>query len=627
MGSESSRLIVRPDSSALTVWSLVVHVALAWVCIIVPLECAWDDHFRPRAAWAAANIAFDIVFIVDVFIASRTAFFFDGMLIDEPTQVLRHYLRTRFALDAVVSAPFGWFIAADTLDGQYTYHSGTPALVRALRLLRLLRVVPRLLRNDTLGGGGGGGGLRALLVSRMNPSAARALQLVALLVLACHWTGCLWWLVGTLECSVFGRELDPPPCDDGWGPDAALQLMPLTHKYAHAFVWGASLMTGLVPFDVVPVTTAQAWFTSICLFGGLLISIVTIASATATLTQLDQRTHASHARLEAVKRFLRDRLDDNDVARQIIDYYSYRLSSTVHSIEEVGSELRELPANLRLRLTLGLHGDLISNCVYFHALSTAASVALLEKLKPEVHLPGEIILREGHRMDRMYVIRRGVVRCWVRYGEPKQQLLATLVSNDFFCERSLVAEESSIIANATVQCVSYCDLLSLSRADARAVLERFPEAYQSPEMEEDVLESGVIRSATDFAVAPETDDTATVAEAAAAGAVADAAVRDERQGQRALAKLRQNTKPRTAESVDPAGPKGDERGISLWARQAWRRLLRQPASEPMPSSGNRSRPRLDLELAIQQVCASNTRASSSSPRRSRTLHGAYINLI
>ena len=51
-------------------------------------------------------------------------------------------------------------------------------------------------------------------------------------------------------------------CDDGWGPNAELQRSgSLSVKYAHSLLWGVSLMTGFVPFDVEPVTMPQAFAT------------------------------------------------------------------------------------------------------------------------------------------------------------------------------------------------------------------------------------------------------------------------------------------------------------------------------------------------------------------------------
>ena len=60
-------------------------------------------------------------------------------------------------------------------------------------------------------------------------------------------------------------------------------------------------------------------------------------------------------------------------------------------------------------------------------------------------------------------VNRGVVAVWKNYGKPRARQLATLSNSDFFGEASLMAEDSQPTANATVQCMSYCDMLALSQ--------------------------------------------------------------------------------------------------------------------------------------------------------------------
>ena len=258
LGQRRAEVLV-PHSTPHELWRLLVMLGVAFVAVVVPLEIAFDDHFHPKLPWAVANVGFDVLFLVDVYVAMRTGYYLDGMVVLEPAAVRSHYLHTRFALDLFVAAPFAWFVGGDTFDGDSDYHSGTPAIVRVLRLLRLGRVVPKLIRNDLAKIRPSTSWLHSHvslpLERRFGHAAGRVAQLSALLLIACHWSGCLWWLVGTTGCNIF--DDDPAACDDGWGPSSELQAAGLRDKYAVAFLWGASLMTCLVPFDVEPTTTGQ----------------------------------------------------------------------------------------------------------------------------------------------------------------------------------------------------------------------------------------------------------------------------------------------------------------------------------------------------------------------------------
>ena len=258
LGQRRAEVLV-PHSTPHELWRLLVMLGVAFVAVVVPLEIAFDDHFHPKLPWAVANVGFDVLFLVEVYIAMRTGYYLDGMVVLEPAAVRSHYLHTRFALDLFVAAPFAWFVGGDTFDEDSDYHSGTPAIVRVLRLLRLGRVVPKLIRNDLAKIRPSTSWLHSHvslpLERRFGHAAGRVAQLSALLLIACHWSGCLWWLVGTTGCNIF--DDDPAACDDGWGPSSELQAAGLRDKYAVAFLWGASLMTCLVPFDVEPTTTGQ----------------------------------------------------------------------------------------------------------------------------------------------------------------------------------------------------------------------------------------------------------------------------------------------------------------------------------------------------------------------------------
>lgn len=199
-------------------------------------------------------------------------------------------------------------------DGPYdTYHNAPYTLLRSLRLLRLLRVVPSLVRNDAQLVQRSTPRMLATLL-RFNPSVLRLAQLTACLLCSCHWLGCMWWFVGTLECNVYHDPDEVSICEeDGWGPTAELQrvgtdMRGFLEKYNTAFLWGASVMTGFVPFDIEPETPAEVLATTLSLFCGLVMNIITIASAVSVLQSLDHKWGQINERLSNVNAVALDAL-------------------------------------------------------------------------------------------------------------------------------------------------------------------------------------------------------------------------------------------------------------------------------------------------------------------------------
>ena len=127
---------------------------------------------------------------------------------------------------------------------------------RMLPMLRGLRLMIPLLRSAGQHGESNSAQSSPGVLG-FNPGVARVLKLMLVFVCTCHWIGCVWWAVGELEqdglmASVAVNQTASrfdPDSRDIWGPSPWLRETqhPAT-QYAHALLWGASLMTGFVPF-------------------------------------------------------------------------------------------------------------------------------------------------------------------------------------------------------------------------------------------------------------------------------------------------------------------------------------------------------------------------------------------
>jgi len=157
------------------------------------------------------------------------------------------------------------------------------------------------------------------------------------------------------------------------------------------------------------------------------------------------------------------------LSSKIVDFFAYKLNSSATSLQDV--DLSELPIDLAMHLTLELHKTLLRKCFIFTVLPPRFLVPLLRQLRPMVAVPGELIVREGHRNEKLFFIHQGMVQVMVGFDDPdenKRKTLAKLSDNDFFGEASLIQDnteggESKGVANATIMCISYCEFLTLSK--------------------------------------------------------------------------------------------------------------------------------------------------------------------
>eukprot|EP00966_Prymnesium_polylepis_P185780 4306634-Prymnesium_polylepis.1 len=81
-----------------------------------------------------------------------------------------------------------------------------------------------------------------------NPGLLRVSRLVMVLFIFVHLTGCLWWYIGVVH------EGLPP---NGWNAEEWLRHDTFWSKYSHAFFWALMQLTGLIMFDVEPITPLE----------------------------------------------------------------------------------------------------------------------------------------------------------------------------------------------------------------------------------------------------------------------------------------------------------------------------------------------------------------------------------
>ena len=471
--------MLRPGSGAQRTWGALRLLLLLYIAVVAPLQAAFAESLfqRHAAAWAYTNVVVDGLFLLDVLVPFRVAVWKDGRLVRDSAWIAKRYVHSTLLANLIVACPYSWCVRpagtsaagmGHTLSGHF-YAPTDDLAVELVRLLRLLRPTLELVRGMTgderAGGGGGGGGaaqLRSLRTAffRFNPGVWRVLQLLLLLFCSSHWLGCIWWLSCTTE-----RQWGLEP--NSWHPPPeAFNSTDISLQYAHSFLFGLSIISNLMPYDVRPITPLQVGLTTLATLYGLFISVVIISSATAALHALDAKRELGRQRLEKLTAYLSLKSVPEALTGKIVEFFEFEMTST-RSIGRL-SELEELPYSLRMQLDIELHKGLITMCPIFQQLPEQAILSLLRKLRPEVYPPATLLIQEGMRNSRLYFISEGVVEVWRAFDVVQQKrLLATLRKNNFFGEFSLM---NGGRANATVATVSFCDLLILTSEDFDDVL-------------------------------------------------------------------------------------------------------------------------------------------------------------
>jgi len=387
----------------------------------------------------------------------------EGRLVKDDWLVAKAYLTSSsFFMDVLGSFPLNIVLMIVTPDNPYgnidvaATDDAAGSAARANRLLRLLRLtkLAKLARMAKL---------RKYLASFeefINPGVLAATSLSAAALLCCHWFGCLWWLVSDLEIA----EPDLmhhwyAGVENTWHPPVWLKNEEnLGAKYAFSFFWGAGMVTSTIPFDILPLTPFESIATTFMMFVGLLLNAYVISSLTSALASMNSQKELSRKELGTVKTFLVMKGVPTDLRSRILEYFEYRLTSSQGLAKSINME--EMPANLHLQLLIAMCKTLAAKCPLFRDLSEPCVVTLMSRLKPCVFVPGQVIVFEGHALENVYFINRGLVELRVN----------TLIvgtrrdSDNFGVDDFLTAYRSKEVplVMATARGLSYCDVYSLS---------------------------------------------------------------------------------------------------------------------------------------------------------------------
>jgi CRP-like cAMP-binding protein len=193
------------------------------------------------------------------------------------------------------------------------------------------------------------------------------------------------------------------------------------------------------------------------------------------------------------------------VVKRVRDYYKYLHKNThIHNDEEY---LAELPKSLQSEIRFCLSRHLLAKCTVFADVSGGCLLFVVQRLRPEVYLPGDYIVVQGEKGGAMYFIEKGEAivvserAVWrsahslldlgeggvqdMEVGEEIEEIvLATLPPGSCFGEQSLIFNEAR---SASVKSSTYTSVMTLSR-------ECFEESAASfPELRNRMHELGTIR--------------------------------------------------------------------------------------------------------------------------------------
>uniref|UniRef100_A0A8B9JB96 Cyclic nucleotide-binding domain-containing protein n=1 Tax=Astyanax mexicanus TaxID=7994 RepID=A0A8B9JB96_ASTMX len=433
--------IIHPYSDFRFYWDFTMLLFMVGNLIIIPVGITFfkDETTTP---WIIFNVVSDTFFLMDLVLNFRTGIIIEESsdIILDPKTIKKKYLKTWFIVDFVSSIPVDYiFLIVEKGIDSEVYKTA-----RALRIVRFTKILSllRLLRLSRL--------IRYIhqweeifhMTYDLASAVMRIFNLIAMMLLLCHWDGCLQFLVPMLQdfpsdCWVSLNKM----VNDTW-----------SELYSFAVFKAMSHMLCIGYGRQAPESLSDIWLTMLSMIVGATCYAVFIGHATALIQSLDSSRRQYQEKTSGM--FYYTCVTN---MRNSISVYFYHLLLLLTFIILLNSTAEIVNFNCR---------KLVASMPLFANAEPNFVTAMLTKLRFEVFQPRDYIIREGTIGKKMYFIQHGVVNVLT-----KGTLGMKLSDGSYFGEICLLTRGRR---TASVQAETYCRLYSLSVDHFNEVLEEYP---------------------------------------------------------------------------------------------------------------------------------------------------------
>lgn len=277
-----SRCIIHPNSKWRSIWDLVSLAMVVYDMGAIPFELfnPPDSTFRTSMMWIAR-----IFWTLDMPLALISGYVkSDGTMELRLVGIIRHYLRTWFALDVII-------VGVDWLELvlQKTSVLGVAKVGKASRVIRIIRMI-RLLRLVRMKE------VFSMFTERITSEKVIIVmdicRLMLLILGIAHFFACLWYGVGDSDDS------------QTWIRVHGYHYVSLSEAYLMCLHWSLSQFAGGMD-EITPKNGSERLFTVVVFVFAFIMASVFVSSLTSSMTQLKQMSSHQAQQLSILRRYLR----------------------------------------------------------------------------------------------------------------------------------------------------------------------------------------------------------------------------------------------------------------------------------------------------------------------------------
>jgi len=209
--------VIAPDTKFRKIWDFFTLAAVIVFAIRIPQQISFSA-LKVELFNFLVDLFLDLFFLLDIYARmNHFAITEDGVLVSSPKEFRKVYIKTELIGDLVSIVP------ASTIGWILNVNGRIYGLMRLIQIVRLQRFAKYF--NCSIDA------LYETFHVVISTAVLRIIQIFLLVILLCHWLGCIYHLIGDLEGG-----------DENWLDVDEIKDSSIGFKYLRSFYW--ALYTG-----------------------------------------------------------------------------------------------------------------------------------------------------------------------------------------------------------------------------------------------------------------------------------------------------------------------------------------------------------------------------------------------
>jgi len=461
------KTIVVPETQLKLAWDMLGFLLIVYQAVLIPYQIGFDVPSQ------GAILSFDyfiyVFFVFDILLTFNTAYYQKGALVVRRKLIAKQYFRGWFWIDFFSTFPYE--IVIQKLSGDDSVYSenasakyNTPQMLRLLKLFKFIRI-SRLLRLAKLKQ------LMYQLEDFIGQEVIGSLFVFLRLTISgffvAHWTACIWYLVSAMDS--LDRHDTWVKYRKVWVDDGA----EVADAYVSALYWSVTTMITIGYGDIFAISYNE----KICAIGAMMVSCGVFAYILGNISNVVNKKNELEAvhrtRVISLNSYMKQKDLPQELRFRVRRYLDYIWEHQERNKMEEDEILELLSEPLREEIYANTRGPVFKTYELFANFNPNFPAALCAELVPEVFAPGDSVFDEGEKTNKMYFLLTGTVDVHHKFSSSSFRQLR---KSAFFGEIGFFAKKPR---TASVRCMEFVNLLSLSRDGIEPVLSRIPDAKES----------------------------------------------------------------------------------------------------------------------------------------------------